>query len=325
MNSELLAKSKQDFYYIKLFIPDNRKIAQYLRIDFSDATKINNTIKACTETGHIEAKRQYLNNMMSIIDDALYKMITPGKLIELLKIANTLVFMTVITYKAVAQKKKTAPKVEKTDYPLDKIDIKDIIRNIPVLSKNYPESVRYIRLITTLLKKYKEISLSMEEKLLVAPEKTKESIKKTFTADLQEIITSIKKQYINMNTNIPELKKEFDLQFQTIANNDESQDMFYEYNFHPLKQYLLKQLSEFSKIRSSIAFIKEEGLDVLAILTDIYKQKKELEEFIANEEMAVFNTMHENKIEVNQFNSFLYRITDEIKIIIQDKFVNPYM
>lgn len=323
MNEYLQNQIKQDFIILKTFLSDNFKLAQFLKIDFADSSKIIETLKISKDTAHIELKRNYITKIFSILDDALYKMITPGKLNEAIKTTDLLIFLTSINIKIISQKPvKKVKSVENFD--IDIFDIKKIVRDLPLLSKDIPETVMYVRVITNLLKKYRDLTIEMDEKIILAPEKSKEIVSETYKNELNTVITSIKKQYYNMLLSVPELKRKFEAEYLSKNTENEDKADFYSYDFSFLKHHLTKQLAEYSKIKSSLMFIKKEGMDVLSIIKDIYSRQSSLIEITNNEETAIFNVMSENNIGMENFNIFLFTICDEIIKYTDQKFVSPY-
>ena len=124
---------------------------------------------------------------------------------------------------------------------------------------------------------------------------------------------------------IPQLKSQFELEQAKLQTDvDESNELFYTYDFTPLRQHLLKQLSEYSRIRSSLIFIKKESLDVLAVIREIYKNRQNYIDITKGEERAIFNTMSINNIPVQDFNIFLFKIADETTQFISKRFISPY-
>ncbi len=324
MNEYLQNQIKQDFVILKTFLSDNYKLAQYLRIDFADGSKVIDLLKISKENAHIELKRNYINQIFAILDDALYKMITPGKLNEALKTVDILIFLTCVNIRAISQKQVIKVKSADT-FDIEEFDIKTIINELPILSKELPDANMHIRVITNLLKKYRDITIEMDEKTILAPEKTRESITNTYKSELATVIISIKKHYYNMVMAIPSLKTKFEAQYITKKpDTDDTKDVFFTYDFTLLKHFLLKQLGEYSKIRSSLTFVKKESMDVLSIIKDLYNLQTSYIEITKHEESAIFNVMSVNKIGVEKFNLFLFRITDEIIKYIEQKFVNPY-
>ncbi len=324
MNEYLQNQIKQDFVILKTFLSDNYKLAQYLRIDFADGSKVIDLLKISKENAHIELKRNYINQIFAILDDALYKMITPGKLNEALKTVDILIFLTCVNIRAISQKQVIKVKSADT-FDIEEFDIKTIIKELPILSKELPDANMHIRVITNLLKKYRDITIEMDEKTILAPEKTRESITNTYKSELATVIISIKKHYYNMVMAIPSLKTKFEAQYITKKpDTDDTKDVFFTYDFTLLKHFLLKQLGEYSKIRSSLTFVKKESMDVLSIIKDLYNLQTSYIEITKHEESAIFNVMSVNKIGVEKFNLFLFRITDEIIKYIEQKFVNPY-
>lgn len=323
MRAELLNRVKQDFYFTKYILNDNRKIAQYLKIDFANAKEINSALKLSIENAYIEAKKSILSELFFILDDAIYRMITPGKLTEAIKITNKLVFITIINLKILSPKNREHSKPTRREFTFNDLELKDIISQIPLISKKYIKAGRYVRLITALLKKYKETSQEKEEKLLVAPDKSKSSISETYDRDLEEIIVSIKKQFFNIASSIPELKKRYDDKFNRLPPG-ESEDLFKGFNFNSLEQFLLKQLSEFCRLRSSLLYIKSEGIDVLSTIMDLFKSQKNFLKLFEEEERTLFNTLSINNLEVHLFSTLENRLNNEMQKYIQDKFITPY-
>ncbi|MCG8570944.1 MAG: hypothetical protein MJB14_12465 [Spirochaetes bacterium] len=324
MNEDVTLRVKEDFYVLKKLIASNEHIAKLLKIDFVVAKEIVNDLIACSENGPIEAKKNLLSKILDILDDALYKAIPPGKIIEVLKLANELVFLTMINFKVLSGKKKPhrqQPKQIEIDY--EKIDIKEIMHKIPELSQKYNEASRYIRLITALLKKYKEVSQEMDEKLLITRELSKSAIQNTYLEELNNIIKSIKKHYYNIIQNVPELRKQY-LDLEVIDHEEAYVDDFKTYDFSYLKHFLLKQLSEFSRIRSCLVYIKEEGYHTLPIITELYKQRRSFYRLLDEEETSVFNFMSDNSVGPEEYNNIISRIRYEISNYIQDFYIQPY-
>lgn len=323
MRDELISRIRQDFYFIKYILGDNKKLAQYLKIDFAYGKELNNTLRLSIENAYIEAKKSILSELFFILDDAIYRMITPGRLSEAIKITNKLIFLTIINIKILSNKNRNVKRPGRRKLTFDDFGLKEIVTRIPKISKQHIEATRYVRLITGLLKKYKDTSLEREEQLLVAPERAKEAIIATYDKQLEEIIISIKKQYFNIATTIPELKEMYEAEINKEVE-DEVEDFFDTLNFTSLEQFLFKELSEFCRLRSSLVYIKSEGVDVLSIIMELFKSRQFFQQLFKDEELALFKTLSDNNLEVNRFEELENRINLEIQDYIQDKFIVPY-
>lgn len=323
MKDELLNRIKQDFYFIKYILNDNIKLAKYLKIDFASGKEINNTLRLSIENAYIEAKKSILSELFFILDDAIYRMITPGKLSETIKITNKVIFLTIINIKILSPRNRNVKRNARRKLSFDDFGLKEIVTQIPKISKKHIEATRYVRLITGLLKKYKETSLEREEQLMVAPERSKDAIIATYDTQLEEIIISIKKQYFNIATTIPELKEMYEAEINKELDSTE-EDFFNVLNFSALEQFLYKELSEFCKLRSSLIYIKSEGVDVLSIITELFRSQQNFQQLFKDEERALFNTLSDNNLEVNRFEELENRINLEIQNYIQDKFITPF-
>lgn len=324
MNDILKNAIQQDFMLLKTLLNDNFKLSLYLKIDFADSLTIIDNLKACKESSDIELKKNYLHQIMFILEDALYRTITPGKLNEAIKITDSLVFLTCVNIKTISQKaaKTAAGTTENNTAPT--FDIKDIVKELPLIAKEVPESIMYVRVITNLLKKYKEISINMNEKALLNTGKSGEYISETYKQELTNVLDSIKKQYGNMILGIPVLKERFDDKNKNSNIEDEKEDIFFNTDFKHLKANLSHQLSEYSRIRSSLLYIKREGFDILSTIKELYDEQKHFMEITTEEERAIFNVMSDNNISVKDFNIFLFRIADELIKYIETKFITPY-
>jgi len=63
------------FFELKENITDHEKIAEYFELTNFKYIEINDILKTSTDNGYIEAREMLLNKILSILDEAKYKII----------------------------------------------------------------------------------------------------------------------------------------------------------------------------------------------------------------------------------------------------------
>ena len=311
---------KEDYLILKNAFSDNFRLSKILKVDFIDTTTLINRLNFFEAEHIIELKKEFISEILMILDDAIYKMITPGKLVEAIKLASMLTFLTAVQLKIINTMSKNALGVKRNDYDLDKVEIKDVITEMHYILQRHKEAERYARVITSHLKKYKQL-ITKKENMINESKKTSLTIlPETFDVELNTTIIDIKKQYLNMLDDIPALKDSYSKKY---IKSGEVNSKF-DFNLPSLRNIISSELAAFCRLRTSLLYIKDQGHDVLSIITTLYKNKRTYSDLLKREHIALENDLkaqNQRQSSIDMLSSGFINIIVEYLSL---NFVDPY-
>lgn len=308
MDDNYLKKINRDFIDLKEIVDDHEKIKEYFNFDASFYTEILNILKVSKELGYIEARESFLTEIKARLDEAKYKTLTGDKIDELLRLTTKLLFVTIISRRVLSGDYFiSSNKIQSFD-DIKKIDLKTIVSSVKVLSVEYEElsNNRNFKDISNQLIRYNSELKKIGEMVKVINEDKKKQFLENANKELTIILTSIKKNYYSILEYINEKENKIKNEENLLAILD----------FKSILKIYKEQLSNFSKLRSSILFIIQERYNFQEIIEKNYNKLDENKNLLHEEEKKMISLLISNKINSTEIDRLIVSITDmSIKII----------
>jgi hypothetical protein len=277
---ELEKRITGDWIDIRDKLGDLDGLLQLLGLSPAELKAAADALRLSMEQGIVEFKRSTLSPVLAVLETVRYKSLAVDEIHEQERILTRLL-LTVLIQRLVAMELIPISKIpEKREIDIDSMQVNVILSDVSARMKANPQLRAHpaIKNILMQVQLYKKENQKLKELLPTIKPELRASFLKNFTKTFDTIIGSIRRHYqsilqqeIDSKT---EVQDEFSLQLVSLKE---------------LGPYLTNQAKEFSRMRSTLAFAREDKYKTREILVRLYDQRQDAIRMIEEEVGAYRN------------------------------------
>jgi hypothetical protein len=279
---ELEKRISGDWIDIKDKLGDLNQLIQLLGLSPAELKMAADSLRPCVEEGIVEFKRSTLSPVLAVLETVRYKSLALEEIHEQERILTRLL-LAVLIQRLIALGYFPASKIpEKRGIDVDSMQVNVILSDVNARMKADPRlrSHPAIKNILMQVQLYNKENRKLKELLPTIKPELRTSFLGNFTRTFDTIVGSIRRQYGTL------LQEELNAREEAEAVEAFSLDAV------PLKDlapFLVIQAKEFSRIRSTLGYAREEKYKTREILVRLYDQRQDAIRMIEEEVGAYRN------------------------------------
>jgi hypothetical protein len=278
---ELEKRITGDWIDIRDRLGDLDGLLQLLGLSPAELKAAADALRLSVEQGIVEFKRGTLSPVLAVLETVRYKSLAVEEIHEQERVLTRLL-LTVLIQRLIALELLPAAKTpEKREIDIDSMQVNVILSDVNARMKADPQlrSHPAIKNILMQVQLYNKENRKLKELLPTIKPELRASFLGNFTKTFDTIIGSIRRHYQGI------LQEEFN------AKNEEPEA--FSLQLVPLKElgpFLANQAKEFSRMRSTLAFAREDKYKTREILVRLYDQRQDALRMI-EEEVGVYRSV----------------------------------